>query len=498
MDVIKLDCGRILLAAAVAFTLVAAGCSSAAAEKSGQADTGMPVSADSGSEWARLTAEKSNVQVRRTGEVGGRCDLLGDGALLLTKKDTEAAFCSSDEFRKNGSWTSQWMSPPDGRVGAVQARLLVYGQKQDMSGGWTKFAGNPLVCANGWKHATENSLQLPADISAQPQDQSLVRGTGELEGKWLLFFNIGAWAVKGWGMAVADDLSPLKDGTNPFSLYQRYPLYRGTGGHNAPNDWIYAEETWWAPDETKGEDSHMWSSDDLAWWTNEGVIRGMDGHDPGIVYDGKRYYLFNEKGHKIVLCTSKNPTGGWKKRGTVLEVGGHTGDADVSFFNNRWHMFFDENPHAHYRIGYAWTTPSEFPRGWRLTHRIYGPHRPEQEQKWDDDTEEGNQFGTGDADVALDGTTLYLTHERPVGVAWKELAVTETDEQQVRVRLQFDRDSDGTADASTDWHVVSGGENSWKPEVEAGGAEGRVRVQLRMATENPVESPLLTRLKVTF
>ncbi len=75
---------------------------------------------------------------------------------------------------------------------SLEARMLVYGQKQDMDQGWTKFEGNPLVCANGWKHATEHSLELPAEISAQPNDQSLIPGAGELEGKWLLFFNIGS------------------------------------------------------------------------------------------------------------------------------------------------------------------------------------------------------------------------------------------------------------------------------------------------------------------
>ena len=299
-------------------------------------------------------------------------------------------------------------------------------------------------------------------------------------------------------MAVADDLAPLKDGTNPFSLYQRYPLYRGTGGHNAPNDWIYAEDTYWIPDETRGDDSHTWSSRELEWYTNEGRIQGMDGHDPGMAYDGEKYYLFNEKGETIVLLTSTDPTGQWEARGPVLDVGGHTGDADVSFFNNRWHMFFDENPHAHYRLGYAWTTPSEFPRGWRRTGRIYGPHNPEQGQTWDDDTKEGNQFGTGDADVALEGTTLYLTHETPIGAAWKNLQVTNANEQSVQLRLQVDRDGDGTTDSSTEWHRLSGGENSWNPDMEPVSGEERVRLQIRMGTDNPAESPLLTRLKMNF
>ena len=182
----------------------------------------------------------------------------------------------------------------------------------------------------------------------------------------------------------------------------------------------------------------------------------------------------------------------------MLEVGGHTGDADVSFFNNRWHMFFDDGPHRKYRIGYAWTTPSEFPRGWRLTHRIYGPKKPQQGQSWDNPTKKGNQFGTGDADVALDGTTLYLTHERPVGLAWKELQVNEIESQKVQLRVQFDRNGDGKVDAATAWHGLKAGENTWTPAVEDGSSDGKLRIQARLTTDNPMASPLLTSLKVNF
>mgnify|MGYP000367845419 CR=1 FL=1 len=486
------------LALAIALWTGVAGCFSVEAQEETPADGAISIEANGGSQWARLTAERSHVEVRQTGGIGGRCDLLGNGALLLAKKNTRNGFYQADEFRTEGRWTSKWATPPERGVKSVKTRVKVYGQKQDMAQGWTKFKGNPLLCANGWKHATEQSLELPPDISGQPADQALIRGAGELEDKWLLFFNIGAWAVKGWGLAVADELAPLQEGDNPFSLYSHYPLYRGTGGHNAPNDWIHANGAYWAPDETKGDDSHLWSSERLEWWTNHGQIHRMDGHDPGMAYDGERYYLFNEKGDSIVLCTSERPTGPWTPQGAVLDVGGHTGDADVNFFNNRWHMFFDTNPHAHYRIGYAWTTPSEFPRGWRVTHRIYGPQNPEQGQTWDDDTPDGNNFGTGDADVALEGNTLYLTHETPIGIAWKELQTSDADEQDVRMRLQIDRNGDGTADSATEWHELAGGQNSWMPKLKAHSAEAMVRIQVKMVTNNPVESPLLTRLKVKF
>ena len=459
-----------------------------------------PVIADEGQQWMDLSGKQETVQVRDAGDYGGRFDLFGNGGLVLQKTNTDKPFCLVDNFKKQGTWTSTWIKSAGDPVASVETDYIVYGQKQDMKTGWVKFAGNPLVAPDGWKHATEKSLQLPAEISDWPQDQSLVVGTGRWEGKWLLAFNIGAWAVKGWGVAVADSLAPLKEGENPFRLASPYPIYPGTGGHNAPNDWLFAENQWWVPDETKREDSHMWSSGpEMEWWTNEGVIKGMVGHDPGICYDGERYYLFNENGHNIALCVAKKPGGKWEYEGDVLEAGGHTGDADVSFFNNRWHMFFDDDPHRHYKLGYAVAAPSGFPTDWDLTHHVYGPHTPEQNQVWDDDTEEGNQFGTGDADVAVEGTTLYLTHERPIGLAWKELELLTDDEQTVELRLEVDNDGDGDPEAASEWHAIEAGTDSWKPDMDQTLPKGaRVRVTARLRTDNSEESPLLRRLELSF
>ena len=458
----------------------------------------VPRAAHDGSTWTRVTAAAAGVKVRTPGDYGGRCDLFGDGGLMLAKQEDGKPFCRADEFKNSGTWTSKWLRASEGGLKSVETRCIVYGQKQNMKQGWTKFEGNPLICPHDWKHATDQSLQLPAEHSDWANDQSLVRGAGDLESKWLLFFNIGSWAVKGWGVAVADELAPLKKGRNPFSLYRPYPLHPGTAGRNAPNDWIYAKGILWSPDETKRDDSHMWSSENLAEWTNEGVIQGMVGHDPGLCYDGRRFYLFNEKGHQIALCTATDPTEKWEYKGEVLDAGGHTGDADVNFFNNRWHVFFDDDPHGHYQLGYAWTTPSEFPYGWRVTHHVYGPHNPEQGQVWDDDTEEGNRFGSGDADVAVEGTTLYLTHERPVGMAWREMDVLQADEQHVALKLEADRDGDGTADVSTEWHRISPGEKSWNVNMKPVSRKALVRLKARLRTENPQESPLLTDLRINF
>ncbi|MFP4501334.1 MAG: ThuA domain-containing protein [Candidatus Hydrogenedentota bacterium] len=444
---------------------------------------------DTAAAWER--GEAVATAAMAASDVAGGYDLMGNGALLLVRPDKKKPFWYQDGFIEEGSWTSAWISLPDGAaLTAVETEVSAYGQPQDMAAGWTKFAGNPLVCGAGWKHATEQSLQLPEGWSDRPNDQSLERGHGKYAGQWLLFYNIGGWAVKGWGMAAADSLAPLREGVNPFKDPVR--LFEGTGGTHAPNDWIFAEGRWLAPDETKRAPSHMWASTGLETWENLGPMEGIVGHDPGIVYDGDTYYLFTEVEGGIGLCTAKQAEGPWDDQGEVLHLGSHTGDPDVAFFNNRWHMFYDDGPHAHYAIGYAWTTPQEFPRNWRLVRKVYGPHNPEQGQLWDDDTPEGNEFGTGDADMAVEDGFLYLTHERPVGIAWKELQLEDLADQTARLRIEADTNGDGTPDAASGWRDLAGGKyhiDDW-----AANMTGDLRLRIKLATQNPAESPMITRL----
>ena len=104
----------------------------------------------------------------------------------------------------------------------------------------------------------------------------------------------------------------------------------------------------------------------------------------------------------------------------VLDIGDHSGDCEIVFFNNQWHMFMDEGEHLHYKIAYAVTSPDNFPLSWKLSKHIYGPYNPDKGETFDDDNDQGNKFGTGDAAVALEGTTIYMFTERPIGVAYKE------------------------------------------------------------------------------
>jgi len=465
--------------------------------------TDSPVVLDEASTWTRHSAAHEHTQIRTHGSYGGRADLLGDGALLLQKRDSARSFWHQEAFRRSGRWTAAWVPAAGADTMRLRAEVRVYGQPQDVTSGWTKFAGNPLVAPDGWRHNTPQTLEVPG--SEWPQDQSLVRGVGPFKGQWLLFFNVGGWAVGGWAAAVADSLAPLKRGRNPFRLLDPYPLFAGnavrdTLGYHAPNDWIAVDGQWYAPDESRDLVSRLWTSaptrapDALTRWTNEGRIDGMQGHDPGIVHDGSRFYLFTEDGERLQYLSTTTPRGPWTPHGVALDVGDHTGDADVNYFNNAWHLFFDDGPHRTYKIGYARTAPSDFPRGWRLTNDVYGPRTPDQGQAWDEPRRRGNRFGAGDADVAVEGHTLYLTHERPVGLAYKELETTDDAEQTVRAILEIDRDGDGVPDTTHTPRPLAAPQSTaaWSlPET------GRVRLVLELRTTNATESPYLPRLRLT-
>jgi len=448
---------------------------------------------DTAAEWRDGQGVADDVGVVASPPVGGRSDLMGNGALMLDREAPDQAFWKQGGFVGEGEWRSTWREATGGPH-AFEVTYQVYGREQDMRSGWVKFKGNPLVCDYQWHNASPQSLQLPEHLHDRANDQSLERGAGPFEGQWLLLFNVGAWAVKGWAMATAPSLEPLKRGENPFRLYENpYPLFGGTGGTHAPNDWIYAEGTWYAPDETKGGPSHMWTAKTLDDWQNGGEIVGINGHDPGMVYDGEQYYLFNETKQGITYCTAENPLGPWTDEGLAFPLETHTGDADVVFFNNRWHMVYDDGPHLDYELGYAWTTPEAFPEGWRLEQKFFGPRNPEQGQVWDEPTEAGNEFGTGDGDLAIEGNTLYMVYERPIGIAYKELDVLDTSGTTAELRLEFDTNGDGELDAATPWRTLVPGKSA----ISEGAAEsGMTRVAVRLASEKRTLSPMITELRV--
>ncbi|MCP4414794.1 MAG: T9SS type A sorting domain-containing protein, partial [Gammaproteobacteria bacterium] len=293
-----------------------------------------------------------------------------------------------------------------------------------------------------------------------------------------------------------DSLSPLKDGINPFSIDTTiFPLYGPIDNH-APNDWLEVDGITYAPDENYLGESHMWKSDDMLNWVDMGPITGINGSDPGMVFDGEFYYLFNEDGNALNYNKLSFDFTNIVEGQSVLDVGDHTGDADLGFFNNQWHMFFDDGPHLHYNIGNASTTPEEFPFGWIKENDIYGPHNPEQGQRWDDDTKEGNDFGTGDADIAIEGNTLYMFTERPVGAAYKELTeLYDGTGLNIEALVEVDENGDGIADDSTGWKKIVPGKTVWSWSKELSGQH--FRLSFKLNSENSTESPMIQYFKLS-
>ncbi len=460
---------------------------------------------DLNSEWQACTASSENLDIREAADWGGVIDLMDNGALLMEKVLSDSLYTRVSEFQTSGKWVSKWHDfGSESSMRSIETSCIGYGKKLDMTKGWTKFSGNPVLSGGNTllplnlENITDQTILLPAP-GGVPQDQAIVRGRGIWEGKWVLFFNHtpDAWPNDYyWSAAVADNLFPLKEGINPFTIDTlHYPLYGPIDNH-APNDWLEAGGVTYAPDENYEGDSHMWKSEDMINWIDMGPIQGINGSDPGMTFDGRFYYLFNESGEVLNYNRLSEDFINIEEGETILDVEDHTGDADLAYFNNQWHMFFDDGPHLHYNIGHASTSPEDFPFGWTKENDIYGPHNPEQGQKWDDDTKDGNDFGTGDADIALEGSTLYMFTERPVGAAYKELNELEDNTGlEIMVLIEADSNDDGVTDDSTGWRKLGMGVAalSWsKPLI------GRhFRVSFKFKTENITESPLVQYFKLT-
>jgi|GEM_PF-2512427 len=447
-------------------------------------------------EWNHSSEEHEGTLAIESADLNGVIDFMGNGALMLAKQ-RDTLFQKTTDFKKTGTWTSAWQTLNTELTAATfRASVMTYGNDINIRDGWQKFTGNPVVSGGNTllplnrDNITDQTILLP-DPGGVPQDQAILRGKGTWAGKWLLFFNHtpDKWPHDYyWSFAVADSLAPLKRGINPFRIdTTAFPLFGPIDGQ-APNDWLEVDGVYYAPDETHDGESHMWKSEDILNWTDIGPISGITGHDPGMAFDGEHYYLFNESGESLTFNRLENFTK-VVEDDEVLFVGDHTGDADLGFFNNRWHMFFDDGPHLHYNIGYAMTTAEAFPYGWHIENDVYGPYIPDQGQQWDNDTDDGNRFGTGDADFAVEGNTLYIFTERPVGAAYQEIdEIYENTGQTAQVKFEFDVNGDGKADESTDWMELTLGENELTLPSELG---NKVRVIFQLDSENANTSPLI-------
>ncbi len=451
------------------------------------------------SDWAKATFSQKNTVSQKANDWGGIIDLMGNGALMLEKTNSDNLYTHVSDFKNSGNWISNWHTfDSEVELRSIKTNIIAYGQQINMRKGWVKFSGNPILSGENTllplntDNITEQTILLPKP-GGVPQDQAIVRGRGTWEGKWVLFYNHtpNAWPNDYyWSAAVADNLYPMKEGINPFTIDMLYyPLFGPIDNH-APNDWLEIDGVTYAPDENHEGFSHMWKSTDMITWVDLGPISGINGSDPGMIFDGKDYYLFNESNNQINYNKLSTDFVNVVEGGSVLEVGDHTGDADLGFFNNQWYMFFDDGPHLHYNIGCAVTSAEEFPYGWKLENDIYGPHNPEQGQQWDDDSPKGNDFGTGDADIALEGSTLYMFTERPIGAAYKELSeLWSSDDIKITIMIEVDKNEDGVADESTGWYELSAGEKVWQWSQELTGK--RFRIHFRMETFDSRKSPLI-------
>ncbi len=453
---------------------------------------------DTQDDWTQKTARSENVSIEKSTDLNGVEDLMGNGGLMLTKKEVGKSFQKTTEFSAAGTWSSGWQSLNGRSLRSVESEVINYGNPIDMRADWVKFSGNPVLSGENTllplnrKNITDQTILLPSP-GGVPQDQSILKGTGQWKGKWLLFFNHtpDKWPNDYyWSFAVADSLTPLKKGQNPFYIdTTAFPLYGPIDGQ-APNDWLEVDGTFYAPDETHDGESHMWLSKDIINWTDLGPVTGILGGDPGMVYDGKDFFLFNENGDYLTYNQLDKNLTDVIKGDTVLHVGDHTGDPDIGFFNNQWHMFFDDGEHLHYNIGYAVTSAERFPYGWQLENDIYGPYNPDQGQTWDNDNKEGNDFGTGDADIALEDNTLYLFTERPIGAAYRDLKeIYENTGQSVQLKVEVDQNGDNTADDSTDWMELTMGSHSIDLDKKLKGKQ--YRLLLKLSSNDLNTSPLV-------
>lgn len=470
---------------------------------SGCGEPQSPLSLDSLSDWESYRLEAQAVSIQKSNDQNGVIDLMGNGGLMLAKADGDHPFQKTTEFQPNGLWTSTWREMGHGSISQLEYEVLTYGNPIDMDQGWVKFSGNPVLSGENTllplnrKNITPQTLLLP-EPGGVPQDQSILKGTGLWADKWLLFFNHTPhkWPFEYyWSFVVADSLSPLKAGLNPFYIDStQFPLYGPIDGQ-APNDWLEVNGIFYAPDETHDGESHMWQSKDIVNWEDLGPISGILGADPGMVFDGNDFFLFNENGDYLTYNRLDENMTQVVEGDTVLHVGDHTGDPDIGFFNNQWHMFFDDGEHLHYNIGYAVTHAEDFPYGWELTNDIYGPYKPDQGQTWDDDNKAGNDFGTGDADIALENTTLYMFTERPIGVAYRELNEVYTNTGQLtEIKLETDHDGDGKADDATDWLKLETGAHDLSLDQSMEGK--RYRILLRLSSDQSGTSPLVRYLRL--
>ena len=63
---------------------------------------------DAQNDWEENTAKSDDVTIKKSDDLNGVVDLMGNGALLLKKLDNGKPFQKTSIFRESGTWISKW------------------------------------------------------------------------------------------------------------------------------------------------------------------------------------------------------------------------------------------------------------------------------------------------------------------------------------------------------------------------------------------------------
>ena len=119
-------------------------------------------------QWETSTALSHNIRPMKELDIGDGWDLMGDGALILTKNVPDNLFGLNEQFVRQGEWASIWQTFNECvEMKNLKTDLLIYGKPLDMTKGWFKFSGNPVFSGGDKllplnpKNVTDQTLLLP-------------------------------------------------------------------------------------------------------------------------------------------------------------------------------------------------------------------------------------------------------------------------------------------------------------------------------------------------
>jgi hypothetical protein len=114
--------------------------------------------------------------MRTARTVGGRMDVMGEGALLLRRPDTARSFLAPGKFVPRGRWTSGWLGvssaavadqfcAPDAWRNSVPAHRAVSVVRGQCEGNTLRYdARNDGTSADGTRYAPEDSCDRVSQL----------------------------------------------------------------------------------------------------------------------------------------------------------------------------------------------------------------------------------------------------------------------------------------------------------------------------------------------